>query len=57
MYHFLYLVVFAVFTAVIFAIVSNVATTKEKIIVGAKAFAEFLGIAFVLAWVLYFLPW
>jgi hypothetical protein len=55
MMHFLYLVGFAFFVSVVFAVLSN-GTNREKIISGLKTFAQFLVISLVLAWVFYFLP-
>jgi hypothetical protein len=56
MIHFLYLVGFALFVAVAFG-VFTLGSSKEKIIYGAKVFAQFIIISLVLAWVFYFIPW
>lgn len=56
MIHFLYLIGFAFFAAVVFGAVTA-GTSKEKIIYGVKVFAQFVIISLVLAWVFYFLPW
>lgn len=56
MIHFLYLVGFALFTAIVFAII-NKGSVKEKFFYGAKVFAQFIVISLVLAWILYFIPW
>ena len=46
---------FALLTAVIFGTVAK-DNNRERVLYGAKVFAEFVGIGLVLAWVLYFLP-
>ncbi len=56
MIHFLYLIGFALFVSVLFAVFST-GTQKEKIIYGAKTFAQFVLISLALAWVFYFIPW
>jgi hypothetical protein len=56
MIHFLYLVGFSLLVSVAFGALSD-GTSKERIIYGAKTFAQFIVISLVLAWVLYFLPW
>ena len=56
MIHFLFLVGFAFFTALVFGAVGT-GSSKEKIIYGSKVFAQFIIISLVLAWVFYFLPW
>lgn len=53
--HFLVMVLFAAFVAIIFGIVGR-EKPFERCIYGAKIFAEFVGIGLVLAWVLYWLP-
>lgn len=56
MIHFLYLVAFALFVSVAFAIFSN-GSTRDRVIYGTKSFAQFVLISLALAWVLYFIPW
>ncbi len=56
MIHFLYLVAFAFFVSVAFSVFAN-GTTRERVIYGVKTFAQFVIISFVLAWILYFIPW
>jgi hypothetical protein len=56
MIHFLYLVGFALFVSVAFAVFSN-GTTRDRVIYGAKSFAQFVVVSLVLAWILYFIPW
>lgn len=55
MRHFLVMVLFAVFVAIIFGVVGR-EKPLERFTYGAKIFAEFVGIGLVLAWVLYWLP-
>ena len=55
MIHFLFLLLFAVVTAVAFGI-HAVGETRDKLQHGLKVFAEFVGIGLVLAWICYFLP-
>ncbi len=56
MIHFLYLVGFAMFVAIIFGAISN-GDSKQKFLYGLKSFAQFLLISLALAWVFYFIPW
>lgn len=56
MIHFLYLVGFSLLVSVAFGAFLD-GTSKERIIYGAKTFAQFILISLVLAWLLYFLPW
>ena len=56
MIHFTYLVAFAFFVAVAFGALSS-GTSRQRIIYGAKTFAEFVVVSLVLAWILYFIPW
>jgi hypothetical protein len=56
MIHFLYLVGFALFVSVVFGAIAS-GTIKEKLWYGAKTFLQFVGIALLIAWVLYFIPW
>lgn len=56
MIHFLYLVGFALFVSVAFAIFTN-GSTRDRVIYGAKTFLQFVGISLLIAWVLYFIPW
>lgn len=52
---FLYLIGFAAFVAIIFAIIFH-GDLKEKVLHGVKVFFQFVGISLFLAWILYFLP-
>jgi hypothetical protein len=56
MIHFGFLFAFAIFVSVAFG-VFHTGTSKERIIYGAKIFAQFVVISLVLAWVFYFIPW
>lgn len=56
MIHFIYLTAFALFISVVFGAV-HAGTTRERIVYGAKTFAQFMVISFVLGWLLYFIPW
>ena len=55
MIHFLYLVGFAFFVAVVFAAIAD-GTSRDRIIYGVKTFFQFVVISLVLAWILYFIP-
>ena len=55
MKHVLWMAVFAALTAIVFGVVAK-GTNRHRLIYGLKVFAEFILIAFVLGWVLYFLP-
>ena len=56
MTHFLYLIAFALFVSVAFA-VFHTGTTRDRVLYGFKTFAQFVGISLIIAWVLYFIPW
>jgi hypothetical protein len=56
MNHFLYLVGFALFVAIVFGAISH-GDTKQKVFYGLKSFAQFLIISLALAWIFYFIPW
>ena len=55
MRHFLVMTLFAVAAAVVFGAVAK-DTNEERVIYGARVFAEFMIIGLVLAWILYFIP-
>jgi hypothetical protein len=46
---------FAALTGVVFGAVAK-GNERERLLYGLKVFAEFIVIAFILGWVLYFLP-
>lgn len=56
MIHFLYLLGFAFFVAVAFGVFSS-GSSKDRVLYGIKAFAQFIIISIVLAWIFYFIPW
>jgi hypothetical protein len=47
--------VFAVLTAIVFGVVAK-GSNQHRLIYGLKVFGEFMAIALILGWVLYFLP-
>jgi hypothetical protein len=55
MRHVLWMVVFAGLTGVVFGVVAR-GTDRHRLIYGLKVFGEFLAVAFILGWILYFLP-
>ncbi|HEV2234829.1 MAG TPA: hypothetical protein VGV68_15685 [Terriglobia bacterium] len=54
--HFSALLLFALLTSVVFGVVTK-NTPREQVIYGAEVFAAFVGIAVVLGWIMYALPW
>ena len=56
MIHFVYLILFAVLAGIAFGVFAA-GGTREKIIAGLKAFAQFVVISLILAWIFYFIPW
>ncbi|MDQ3009884.1 MAG: hypothetical protein M3X11_04180 [Acidobacteriota bacterium] len=57
MTHFLALVLFSLLVSIAFASLSSEHhTTQERIRYGLKVFGYFVGIGFLIAWGLYFLP-
>lgn len=56
MIHFVYLVGFAFFVSIAFGALAK-GTSRQRILYGAKTFAEFVVISLALAWLLYFIPW
>lgn len=55
MRHVLWMAFFASLTAVVFGVVAK-GSDRQRIVYGLKVFGEFLVIAFILGWILYFLP-
>ena len=55
MRHLLWMAVFAALTAVVFGIAVK-GDDRQKLMYGLKVFAEFLVVAFLLGWILYFIP-
>jgi hypothetical protein len=54
--HFPAMLLFSLLTSVVFGVVSK-NTPRERAIYGAKVFAAFVGIAILLGWIMYSLPW
>ncbi len=54
--HFPALVLFAFFVSVVFGVLSK-DTPRDQLIYGAKVFGAFIGIAILLGWIMYPLPW
>jgi len=55
MRHVLWMAVFAALTAVVFGI-SAKGDDRQRLMYGLKVFAEFIVVAFLLGWILYFIP-
>ncbi len=55
MRHVLWMAVFAGLTAIVFGVVAK-GNTRHRVSYALKVFAEFLVVAFILGWILYFLP-
>ena len=53
--HFPAMLLFSFLTSVVFGVVSK-NTPRERVIYGAKVFAAFVGIAILLGWIMYPLP-
>ena len=53
--HFPAMLIFAFFVSVVFGVLSK-DTPRQRLLYGAKVFGAFVGIAFVLGWVMYFIP-
>jgi hypothetical protein len=57
MTHFLALVLFSLLVSIGFAALSSEHhTTQERMRYGVKVFGYFVGVGFLIAWALYFLP-
>jgi hypothetical protein len=54
MIHFLYLVAFALFVSIAFAVFVN-GTSRQRLVYGVKIFAQFLIISLVMGWIFYFI--
>jgi hypothetical protein len=54
--HFSAMLLFASLVSVVFGVLSK-DTPRERLIYGAKVFAAFVGIAFLLGWIMYPVPW
>ena len=55
MRHLLWMAVFAALTGIVFGVVAK-GTERQRLLYGLKVVGEFIAIAFVLGWILYFLP-
>lgn len=55
MRHVLWMAVFAALTAIVFGIAAK-GDDRQRLMYGLKVFAEFIVIAFLLGWILYFIP-
>ncbi len=55
MRHLLWMVVFAALTAIVFGVAQK-GTDRQKFMYGLKVFGEFLVVALLLGWILYFVP-
>jgi hypothetical protein len=55
MRHLFWMAVFAVLTAIVFGVVAK-GSDRQRLVYGLKVFGEFLFVAFILGWILYFLP-
>lgn len=55
MTHLFWMAVFAGLTAVVFGVVAR-GSDRQRLLYGLKVFAEFVFIALILGWILYFLP-
>lgn len=55
MKHLLWMAVFAGLTAIVFGVVAK-GEQKQRLMYALKVFAEFLVVAFLLGWILYFVP-
>lgn len=56
MTHLLWMATFAGLTAIVFGVVAK-GSNRQRLIYGLKVFGEFMLIALVLGWILYFLPY
>jgi hypothetical protein len=53
--HFLVMTLFAALASIVFGAMAK-ETTRERWLYGVKVFVEFMAIALVLSWILYFIP-
>ncbi len=54
--HFPALVLFSFLTSAVFGVLAK-DTPRERVIYGAKVFVAFVGLALVIGWVMYPVPW
>ena len=55
MRHLFWMTVFAGLTAIVFGVVAK-GSDRQRLMYGLKVFGEFLVVALILGWILYFLP-
>ena len=55
MKHVLWMAVFAALVAVVFGVAAK-GGDRQRLVYGLKVFGEFIAIAFLLGWILYFIP-
>jgi len=54
--HFTALLLFSFFVSIVFGVLSK-DTPRERLIYGAKVFGTFVGVALLLGWIMYPIPW
>jgi hypothetical protein len=54
--HFTALLLFALLVSVVFGVLSK-DTPRDRAIYGAKVFGAFVGVALLLGWIMYPVPW
>jgi len=54
--HFTAMLLFSLLVSVVFGVLSK-DTLRERLIYGAKMFGAFVGIALVLGWIMFPVPW
>jgi len=54
--HFTAMVLFAFLVSVVFGVLSK-DTPRDRVICGTKVFGAFVGIALLLGWIMYPIPW
>lgn len=54
--HFTAMLIFSLLVSVVFGVLSK-DTLRERLIYGAKMFGAFVGIALVLGWIMFPVPW
>ena len=55
MTHFLVMTFFALLVAIVFGAIGR-DTARGRVLYGVKVFVEFVGVGFMLAWLLYWIP-
>ncbi|MBZ5545927.1 MAG: hypothetical protein LAO07_20005 [Acidobacteriia bacterium] len=54
--HFTAMLLFSLFVSVVFGLLAK-DTPRERFVYGAKVFGAFVGIALLLGWIMYPVPW